>query len=202
MTLSLQADMELKDTIVVAMPKLVGEWFYTCTVHVEYEWKPPRPSDVVKNLKKPRQVPRGVLPTDVVGNNTSSNKKKDVESRKEKANMNESAVERAWRLQKNDAQMILIILKPLKKDLEAKDVVVAQAQTRKDILKSSSKREINHMAERKYLVKFMSTILPSLRAKFPALLVTGEDLYVRPNAMEELVKGAFSIAKGIGHILK
>ncbi|GJY43617.1 hypothetical protein Tco_0431830 [Tanacetum coccineum] len=100
-----------------------------------------------------------------------------------KANMNESVVEHAWRLQ----------------DLEAKDVVVAQAQTRKDILKSSSKREINHMAERKYLVKFMSTILPSLRAKFPALLVTGEDLYVRPNATEELVKGAFSLEKGIGH---
>ncbi|GJS20545.1 hypothetical protein Tco_0449177 [Tanacetum coccineum] len=77
--IELQADMELKDTIVVAMPKLVGEWFYTCTVHVEYEWKPPRcvcckvfghiqdecpkniGSDVVKNLKKPRQVPRGVL---------------------------------------------------------------------------------------------------------------------------------------------
>ncbi|GKF93936.1 reverse transcriptase domain-containing protein [Tanacetum coccineum] len=70
--------MELKDTIVVAMPKLVGEGFYTCTVRVEYEWKPPRcacckvfghieyecpkniGSNVVKNLKKPSQVPRGV----------------------------------------------------------------------------------------------------------------------------------------------
>ncbi|GJV36497.1 hypothetical protein Tco_1408974 [Tanacetum coccineum] len=37
-----QADVELKDTIVVAMPKLIGQGFYTCTVRVEYEWKPPR----------------------------------------------------------------------------------------------------------------------------------------------------------------
>ncbi|GKB82447.1 ribonuclease H-like domain, reverse transcriptase, RNA-dependent DNA polymerase [Tanacetum coccineum] len=36
------ADVELKDTIVVSMPKLVGEQFYTYTIHVEYEWKPPR----------------------------------------------------------------------------------------------------------------------------------------------------------------
>nr|GFB27594.1 hypothetical protein [Tanacetum cinerariifolium] len=34
--------LELKDTIIVAMPKLVGEGFYTCIIHVEYEWKPPR----------------------------------------------------------------------------------------------------------------------------------------------------------------
>nr|GEV25152.1 hypothetical protein [Tanacetum cinerariifolium] len=33
---------ELKDNIVVAMPKLIGEGFYTCTAHVEYEWKPSR----------------------------------------------------------------------------------------------------------------------------------------------------------------
>ncbi|GJU39104.1 hypothetical protein Tco_1192061, partial [Tanacetum coccineum] len=36
--IELRADMELKDTIMVAMPKLVGEGFYTCTVRVEYEW--------------------------------------------------------------------------------------------------------------------------------------------------------------------
>ncbi|GKD12951.1 reverse transcriptase domain-containing protein [Tanacetum coccineum] len=47
------------DTIVMAMPKLVGEGFYTCTVRVEYEWKPP-----------------------------SGNKKKDAESRKEVSNSN------------------------------------------------------------------------------------------------------------------
>nr|GEW64241.1 hypothetical protein [Tanacetum cinerariifolium] len=70
---------ELKDNIVVDMPKLVGKGFYTCTVYVEYEWKPLRcacckvfghvqdvypkniDSDLVKNIKKPSQVPRGVL---------------------------------------------------------------------------------------------------------------------------------------------
>nr|GEV98780.1 retrovirus-related Pol polyprotein from transposon TNT 1-94 [Tanacetum cinerariifolium] len=68
----LRADVELKDTIVVAMPKLVGEKFYMCTIRVEYEWKPLRcscckvfghvrdecpkkiVSDVVKNLKNHR----------------------------------------------------------------------------------------------------------------------------------------------------
>nr|GEV98030.1 hypothetical protein [Tanacetum cinerariifolium] len=40
--IEVQADVELKDTIMVAMPKLTGNGFYTCNVHVEYEWKPPR----------------------------------------------------------------------------------------------------------------------------------------------------------------
>ncbi|GJR06791.1 hypothetical protein Tco_0529775 [Tanacetum coccineum] len=44
---------ELKDTIVVAMPKLTREGFYTCTDRVEYEWKPSRCLGVVKNLNKP-----------------------------------------------------------------------------------------------------------------------------------------------------
>ncbi|GKG25333.1 hypothetical protein Tco_0395961, partial [Tanacetum coccineum] len=35
--IELQADVELKDTIVMAMPKLSGEGFYTCTFHVKYE---------------------------------------------------------------------------------------------------------------------------------------------------------------------
>ncbi|GJT77284.1 putative reverse transcriptase domain-containing protein [Tanacetum coccineum] len=74
-----RTDEELKDTIVVVMPKLVGEGFYMCTIRVEYEWKPPTKclsckvfghfidkcpknivSDVVKNLKNPRQAVRGV----------------------------------------------------------------------------------------------------------------------------------------------
>ncbi|GJX52076.1 putative reverse transcriptase domain-containing protein [Tanacetum coccineum] len=76
--IEVRADVELKDNIVVAMPKLVGESFYTCNVRVEYEWKPPRRrcckvfghfqdecpknnvSDVVKNIKKPSQNHRGV----------------------------------------------------------------------------------------------------------------------------------------------
>ncbi|GJV33146.1 hypothetical protein Tco_1393546 [Tanacetum coccineum] len=39
--IELRADVELKDNIVVAMTKLVGEGFYTCNIRVEYEWKPP-----------------------------------------------------------------------------------------------------------------------------------------------------------------
>ncbi|GJX85466.1 inorganic phosphate transporter 1-4-like protein, partial [Tanacetum coccineum] len=76
--IEVRADVELKDNIVVAMTKLVGEGFYTCNVYVEYEWKPPRcmccklfghvqdkcpknnVSDVVKNMKKPSQTHRGV----------------------------------------------------------------------------------------------------------------------------------------------
>nr|GEV77863.1 hypothetical protein [Tanacetum cinerariifolium] len=33
--------LELKDNIMVAMPKVMKEGYYTCIVHVEYEWKPP-----------------------------------------------------------------------------------------------------------------------------------------------------------------
>nr|GEV05203.1 hypothetical protein [Tanacetum cinerariifolium] len=76
--IELQVDVELKDTIVVAMPKLVGEGFYMCTIRVEYEWKPLRCSsykvfghvidecykniisDVEKNLKNPKRFARGV----------------------------------------------------------------------------------------------------------------------------------------------
>ncbi|GJX99807.1 reverse transcriptase domain-containing protein [Tanacetum coccineum] len=35
--IELRADVELKDTIVVAMPKLVAKGFYTYNIHVEYE---------------------------------------------------------------------------------------------------------------------------------------------------------------------
>ncbi|GJS94077.1 putative RNA-directed DNA polymerase [Tanacetum coccineum] len=111
--IKVRADVELKDNIVVDMPKLVGEGSYTCNLRVEYEWKPPRcacykvfghvqdecpkniDSDVVKNMKKPSQTPRGVPVGPKVGFkpvkqvyrhvfkknnvNTSSTKKKDVE---------------------------------------------------------------------------------------------------------------------------
>nr|GEX27732.1 hypothetical protein [Tanacetum cinerariifolium] len=71
--IELWSDVELKDTIRVAMHKLVGEGFYTCTIRVEYEWKTPRcacykvfghvqdeclnniGSGVAKNLKNPSQ---------------------------------------------------------------------------------------------------------------------------------------------------
>ncbi|GKC39608.1 copia protein, partial [Tanacetum coccineum] len=40
--IELRANVELKDNIIVAMPKITREGHYTCNVRVEYEWKPPR----------------------------------------------------------------------------------------------------------------------------------------------------------------
>nr|GEV48286.1 hypothetical protein [Tanacetum cinerariifolium] len=40
--IELRADVQLKDTILVTMPKLIGDGFYMCTICVEYEWKPHR----------------------------------------------------------------------------------------------------------------------------------------------------------------
>ncbi|GJU02370.1 hypothetical protein Tco_1112708 [Tanacetum coccineum] len=80
-----RADVELKDTIMVAMPKLIGERFYMCTIRIEYDCKPPRCSsckvfghvldecpekiisNVVKSLKNPRQAIRGVQVSPNVG---------------------------------------------------------------------------------------------------------------------------------------
>ncbi|GJR78573.1 hypothetical protein Tco_0149358 [Tanacetum coccineum] len=74
--IELRADGELKNTIMVVMPKLIGEGFNMGTIRVEYEWKPPRCSGskdfghilnecpkkivsyVVKNLNNPRQATR------------------------------------------------------------------------------------------------------------------------------------------------
>ncbi|GJU44446.1 putative reverse transcriptase domain-containing protein [Tanacetum coccineum] len=75
--IELRADVELKDNIVAVMPKITGEGYYTCIIHVEYEWKPPRcacckvfghipeecPKNIgtgeTKNLKKTIQIPKG-----------------------------------------------------------------------------------------------------------------------------------------------
>ncbi|GJY63479.1 hypothetical protein Tco_0464939 [Tanacetum coccineum] len=70
-TIELRDNVKLKDTIVVAMPKLGGGGFYTCTIHVRTSVLKNIGSDVTKNLKKP-----------------SGNKKKDAESRKEVSNPN------------------------------------------------------------------------------------------------------------------
>ncbi|GKD05540.1 retrotransposon protein, putative, ty1-copia subclass [Tanacetum coccineum] len=76
--IALRADLELKDNIVVAMPKITEEGHYTCNIRVEYEWKPPRcalckvfghnheecPKNTcggeTKNLKKTSQAPKGI----------------------------------------------------------------------------------------------------------------------------------------------
>ncbi|GKC93413.1 cytokinin dehydrogenase 3-like protein [Tanacetum coccineum] len=89
----LRADVELKDNIVVAMPKITREGHYTCNVRVEYEWKPPRCSSCKvfghiheectkntgagekKTVKKPSQTSRGVS----VGPNMGLNLKKNID---------------------------------------------------------------------------------------------------------------------------
>nr|GEU88948.1 hypothetical protein [Tanacetum cinerariifolium] len=76
--IKLRADVELKDNIMVAMPKITREGYYTCNIHVEYEWKPPRcacckvfshvqeecPKNIgtgeTKNLKKSSQTSKGI----------------------------------------------------------------------------------------------------------------------------------------------
>nr|GEX51096.1 hypothetical protein [Tanacetum cinerariifolium]GEX51935.1 hypothetical protein [Tanacetum cinerariifolium] len=89
--IEVRSDVELKDNIMMAMPKLVEEGFYTCNDECPKNID----SDVVKNIKKPRQTPRGVMVSPKVefklvkqvyrqvskNNtvNTRGNKKKDVE---------------------------------------------------------------------------------------------------------------------------
>ncbi|GJZ70610.1 cytokinin dehydrogenase 3-like protein, partial [Tanacetum coccineum] len=76
--IELRADVELKDNIVVAIPRIKGEGHYICNVHVEYEWKPPRCTSCKifghiheecpkntgvgekKTMKKPSQPSRGI----------------------------------------------------------------------------------------------------------------------------------------------
>nr|GEV23295.1 hypothetical protein [Tanacetum cinerariifolium] len=73
------ADVELKDNIVMAMPKITREGHYICDVRVEYEWKPSRCASCKvfghiheecpkntgagekKTVKKPSQTSQGVL---------------------------------------------------------------------------------------------------------------------------------------------
>nr|GEV18354.1 hypothetical protein [Tanacetum cinerariifolium] len=75
--IELRADVELKDNIIVAMPRIKGG-YYTCNIRVEYEWKPPRcacckifrhvheecPENIgacaIKNLKKTSQTPKEI----------------------------------------------------------------------------------------------------------------------------------------------
>nr|GEV30047.1 hypothetical protein [Tanacetum cinerariifolium] len=75
--IELQDDVKLKDTLVVDIPKFGGEGYTRSTTRVEYEGKPPRCStckvfghvlyerpkkifsDILMNLKMPRQFTRG-----------------------------------------------------------------------------------------------------------------------------------------------
>ncbi|GJS47822.1 retrovirus-related pol polyprotein from transposon TNT 1-94 [Tanacetum coccineum] len=86
------ADVDLKDNIMVFMPKLIREGFYTCNVHAEYEWKPPRCTCCKYFGQVQDKCPKNKV-SDVVSqkNNvsTNGNKKKDLEPTKEvsKANL-------------------------------------------------------------------------------------------------------------------
>ncbi|GJW10447.1 hypothetical protein Tco_1576274 [Tanacetum coccineum] len=78
--IELRADMELKDNIVAVMPKINEGGYYTCNIHVEYEWKPPR-CVCCKMEFKPKQVYQPVSKKTAA--NTSANKKKNVDPPKE-----------------------------------------------------------------------------------------------------------------------
>ncbi|GJY37128.1 retrovirus-related pol polyprotein from transposon TNT 1-94 [Tanacetum coccineum] len=89
--IEVRAEVELKDTIVVAMPKLTREGFYTCNVRVEYKWKPPRCACCKVFGHYLDECPNNI-DSDVVTrkNNvsTNGNKKKDVEPTIEVSNSN------------------------------------------------------------------------------------------------------------------
>nr|GEV71427.1 hypothetical protein [Tanacetum cinerariifolium] len=100
--IELRADVELKDNIIVAMPKITREGYYTCNVRVEYEWKPPRYSSCKdfghiheecpkntsvgekKTMKKPSQtsrgVPKGVEPIIEVSNSNPFDVRNSVDN--------------------------------------------------------------------------------------------------------------------------
>ncbi|GJY86502.1 hypothetical protein Tco_0500528 [Tanacetum coccineum] len=66
--IELRADKELKDTIMVAMPKLAVEGFNLCIIHVKYEWKPPRCSSYKVFGHVLNACPKKIV-SDVVMNN-------------------------------------------------------------------------------------------------------------------------------------
>nr|GEU99081.1 hypothetical protein [Tanacetum cinerariifolium] len=78
--IDVRADVELKDHIMVAIPKLAGEGFYTCTVCDEYEWKPPRISNL--DSKKANSIGSSFRNADSSGTSTISivEKKDKIES--------------------------------------------------------------------------------------------------------------------------
>nr|GEX64798.1 hypothetical protein [Tanacetum cinerariifolium] len=91
--IELRADVELKDDIVVAMPKITKEGHYTCNVRVEYEWKSPRCSSckVFGHIHEecPKNTGAEYRPITKKPNASSSgNKKKSVEPTIEVSNSN------------------------------------------------------------------------------------------------------------------
>nr|GEY53170.1 hypothetical protein [Tanacetum cinerariifolium] len=64
--IELQTDMEMKENIVVAMPKITRKGHYTCNVCVEYEWKPPSSSGNKKKCVEPTIEVSNSNPFDVL----------------------------------------------------------------------------------------------------------------------------------------
>ncbi|GKA62889.1 retrovirus-related pol polyprotein from transposon TNT 1-94 [Tanacetum coccineum] len=85
--IEVRADVELKDNIMVAMPKLVGEGFYTCNVRVEYGWKSSRCAYCKVFGHVQDECPKNI-DSDVNNVNTSGNKKKNMEPTIEASNSN------------------------------------------------------------------------------------------------------------------
>nr|GEZ39063.1 hypothetical protein [Tanacetum cinerariifolium] len=106
--IELRADVELKDNIVVAMPKIKRDGHYTCNVRVEYEWKLLRCSSCKvfghthkectkntgagekKNMKKPSQASPGVS----VGPKMAFKSQKEYRPITKKPNTSSSGIEK------------------------------------------------------------------------------------------------------------
>ncbi|GKA18340.1 RNA-directed DNA polymerase, eukaryota, reverse transcriptase zinc-binding domain protein [Tanacetum coccineum] len=66
--IELRVDVELKDNIVLAMPKITREGHYTCNVHVEYDGKTPRCSSCKYTTNSSGNKKKGAKPTIKVSN--------------------------------------------------------------------------------------------------------------------------------------
>nr|GEZ64263.1 hypothetical protein [Tanacetum cinerariifolium] len=66
--IELRADVELKDNIIVAMPKIIREGHYICNVRLDYERKPPRPVPKKPTSSSSGNKKKGMEPTTEVSN--------------------------------------------------------------------------------------------------------------------------------------
>ncbi|GKF02481.1 putative reverse transcriptase domain-containing protein, partial [Tanacetum coccineum] len=107
--IELHADVELKDNIIMPMPKIKGEGYYTCNIHVEYEWKPLRCAccmvfghvheECLKNisvgatttLKKTSQTPKGILVLTSVDNDVDLGTNEGIANSADKGTNNVSS---------------------------------------------------------------------------------------------------------------
>nr|GEW58933.1 hypothetical protein [Tanacetum cinerariifolium] len=89
--IELRADVELRDNIVAAMPKITKEGYYTCNIYVEYEWKPPRCACCKVFGHTREECPKNIVYQPVSKKstaNTSVNKKNNVDPTKEVSKSN------------------------------------------------------------------------------------------------------------------